>query len=226
MSVSTAVAMRLVLLGPPGAGKGTQAKALEERFGVRQISTGDILRANVARGTDLGREAKAFMDSGQLVTDDLIVAMMESELAGQTSFLLDGFPRTVAQAVALDDLLQRLELPLTGVLLFEADPDTLFARLTGRWTNTRTGRSYHAVFNPPKVAGIDDEDGGPLVQRKDDTPDVVRHRLDTYERETAPLVEYYAARPSFSRIDALAPIDIVTAAVDRAIAANGSDRRG
>ena len=211
--------MRLVLLGPPGAGKGTQAKALEERFGVPQISTGDILRANVAAGTPLGAQAKAFMNAGKLVTDDIIISMMEQELAGKRSFLLDGFPRTVAQAVALDALLVRLTLPLTGVLLFEADRDTLFARLTGRWTNTRTGRSYHAEFNPPKVVGIDDEDGGPLVQRPDDTPEVVGKRLETYDRETAPLIEYYGSRDVFARIDALAPIDVVSSAVDRAISA-------
>jgi len=219
VSVTHAPSMRLVLLGPPGAGKGTQAKALEERFAVRQISTGDILRANVAQGTLLGLQAKGFMDSGKLVSDDLIIAMMELELAGEESFLLDGFPRTVAQAVALDALLQRLNLPLTGVLLFEADRDTLFKRLTGRWTNVRTGRTYHTEFQPPKVAGIDDEDGGPLMQRPDDTPEVVAKRLDTYARETAPLIEYYGPRETFVRIDALAPIDVVTASVDRALAA-------
>jgi len=212
--------MRLVLLGPPGAGKGTQAKVLEERFGVRQISTGDILRANVAQGTALGAQAKAFMESGKLVTDDIIIAMMETELAGRDSFLLDGFPRTVAQAQALDALLDRLHLPLTGVLLFDADRDTLFKRLTGRWTNARTGRSYHSEFNPPKVAGIDDEDGGPLTQRPDDTADVVAKRLDTYERETTPLIAYYGNHATFSRIDALAPIASVSEAVDRAIDAH------
>ena len=210
--------IRLVLLGPPGAGKGTQAKVIEERFGVRQISTGDILRANVAQGTELGAKAKAFMDSGKLVTDDIIIAMMEKELADKDSFLLDGFPRTVAQARALDALLGRLHLPLTGVLLFDADRDTLFQRLTGRWTNVRTGRSYHSEFNPPKVAGIDDEDGGPLVQRPDDTAVVVANRLDTYERETAPLIAYYGKHDTFARIDALAPIAAVSAAIDQAIA--------
>ncbi len=216
--------MRLVLLGPPGAGKGTQAKAIEERFGVKQISTGDILRANVAAGTPLGAQAKAFMDAGKLVTDDVIIGMMEAELAGKDSFLLDGFPRTVAQAVALDGLLARIERPLTGVLLFEADRDTLVKRLTGRWTNPRTGRSYHAEFNPPKAAGIDDEDGGPLVQREDDTADVVGKRLETYELETAPLVQYYGSRDSFVRVNALAPIGTVTAEIDRAIETHGGAR--
>lgn len=222
MSAAGTQAMRLVFLGPPGAGKGTQAKALEERFGVKQISTGDILRTNVAQGTALGAQAKAFMESGKLVTDDIIIAMMANELAGKESFLLDGFPRTVAQAESLDTLLEKLHLPLTGVVLFEADRDTLFKRLTGRWTNPRTGRSYHAEFNPPKQSGVDDEDGGELVQRKDDTADVVAHRLETYDRETAPLVAYYGSRATFAKIDALAPIEAVSAEVDRAIAAHGS----
>lgn len=210
-------AMRLVFLGPPGAGKGTQAKQLQDRFGVRQISTGDILRANVASGTELGRKAKAFMDAGDLVPDDVIVGMMESEMRGMDSFILDGFPRTVAQAQALDALLARLQLPLTAVLLFDADRETLVERLAGRWSNPRTGRSYHAVFNPPKVAGIDDEDAGPLVQRPDDRREVVAERLATYDAKTKPLVDYYASTPLLVRIDGLQRIDVVTADVLRAL---------
>src|SRR5271168_2675452 len=146
---------RLVFLGPPGAGKGTQAKVLQERFGIEQISTGDILRRNVAAGTPLGKQAKSYMDAGGLVPDDVIIGMMEGELQGRSSFILDGFPRTLAQAEALDTLLNRLNLPLTAVLLFDADRATLIERLTGRWTNPRTGATYHAKFNPPKVAGVD-----------------------------------------------------------------------
>jgi adenylate kinase len=205
--------MRLVFLGPPGAGKGTQAKVLEERFAVRQISTGDILRANVAAGTALGVRAKTFMDAGDLVPDDVIIGMMESELGGADSFILDGFPRTVAQASALDAMLKKLGLPLTAVILFDAQRDALIERLTGRWTNPRTGRTYHAVFNPPKVAGIDDEDGGPLVQRRDDSRDVVVERLTTYDEKTAPLVDYYAGTGLLARIDGLKPIGDVTAEV-------------
>jgi adenylate kinase len=219
--VIAASGVRLVFLGPPGAGKGTQAKALEDRFGLRQISTGDILRRQVAQKTELGLQAKSFMDSGKLVTDDLIISMMEHELKGSESFILDGFPRTVAQAEALDALLARLELPLTSVLLFEADRDTLFARLTGRWTNPRSGRSYHMLFNPPVVAGIDDEDGGPLIQRPDDTAEVVSKRLSTYELETAPLVAYYEPRGLLVRIDSLKPIDVVAADVQHALGAHG-----
>jgi adenylate kinase len=205
--------IRVVFLGPPGAGKGTQAKVLEGRFGARQISTGDILRANVAGGTPLGLKAKAYMDAGELVPDDVVIGMMEVELGRPESFILDGFPRTVAQAEALDVLLRRMNLPLTAVLLFDADRQTLIARLTGRWTNPRTGRTYHAVFNPPKVAGICDEDGGPLVQRPDDTHDVVVDRLAEYDRKTAPLIGYYANTGLLAHIDGLKTIDAVTADV-------------
>ena len=214
---TTGSGMRLVFLGPPGAGKGTQARALEDRYALRQISTGDILRRHVAQKTALGQQAKSFMDSGKLVTDDLIIAMMEHELKGSDSFILDGFPRTVAQAEALDALLARLALPLTAVLLFEADRETLFARLSGRWTNPRSGRSYHMLFNPPAVAGVDDEDGGPLIQRPDDTAEVVSKRLSTYELETAPLVAYYEPRGILARVDSLKPIDDVAADVARSL---------
>jgi adenylate kinase len=222
MSTQT-MTMRLVFLGPPGAGKGTQAKVLEERFAVRQISTGDILRANVAAGTALGVRAKAFMDAGDLVPDDVIIGMMESELGGADSFILDGFPRTVAQASALDAMLKKLGLPLTAVILFDAQRDALIERLTGRWTNPRSGRTYHAVFNPPKVAGIDDEDGGPLVQRHDDSRDVVVERLTTYDEKTAPLVDYYAGTGLLARIDGLKPIGDVTAEVIDAIEHKDAD---
>lgn len=206
-------AVRVVFLGPPGAGKGTQAKLVESRFGARQISTGDILRANLANGTPLGLKAKSFMDAGELVPDDVVIGMMEGELGGSNSFVLDGFPRTVAQAEALDALLARLRLPLTAVLLFDADRATLTGRLTGRWTNPRTGRTYHAEFNPPRVAGIDDEDGGPLVQRPDDSREVVVDRLAEYDKKTAPLTEYYGTTGLLKRIDGLGSIERVTAEV-------------
>ena len=212
-------ALRLVLLGPPGAGKGTQAKILEERFGAPQISTGDILRKQVAEGTELGREAKSFMDSGGLVPDRVIVGMMETRLAGDDSFVRDGFPRTVPQAEALDAMLLRLGKPLGAVLLFDADRETLIRRLTGRWSNPRTGATYHSEFNPPRVAGIDDVDGGPLVQRPDDTLDVVEKRLTTYDAQTAPLIEYYSKAGLLVPIDGLQPIESVTAEVLRAVGA-------
>jgi len=213
----TARAARVVFLGPPGAGKGTQAKLLEDRLALRQISTGDILRRNVAEATELGRQAKPYMESGGLVPDALIVSMMEPELARSESFLLDGFPRTVAQAEALDAALRRLGKPLTGVVLIDASRDVLVLRLTGRWTNPRSGRTYHSEFNPPKVAGIDDLDGGPLEQRPDDTLEVVSERLATYDAKTAPLIDYYRQTGLLVTIDGLKPIDEVSADVLRAI---------
>ena len=212
-------AVRLILLGPPGAGKGTQSKLLEGRFGVRQISTGDILRKHVSDGTALGKEAKAYMEAGAFVPDAIMIAMMEQQLVGLDAFVLDGFPRTVTQAEALDATLARLHKPLSAVLLFDTDHAALVRRLTGRWSNPRTGRTYHEEFNPPKVAGICDEDGGPLEQRPDDKVDVVEKRLQIYEEQTGPLVDYYAKTGLLKRIDALAPIEDVTAQIVRAIGA-------
>jgi adenylate kinase len=203
--------MRLILLGPPGAGKGTQAQILQQRFGAKQISTGDILRENRNKGTDLGKLAESYMLSGALVPDEVIIKMIEAELEKlDGGFIMDGFPRTVAQAQAFDALLEKRDTPLDAVVLFNADRDTLFTRLTARWINPRTGRSYNTVTNPPRVPGIDDEDGGPLVQREDDKPETVAKRLDVYERQTAPLIDYYRGTGKLFEIDALKPVDEVT----------------
>jgi adenylate kinase len=203
--------MRLILLGPPGAGKGTQAHLLEERFGARQVSTGDILRAHRDAGTELGKSAQGFMERGELVPDEVILSMIETELdALSGGFIMDGFPRTVAQAETFDALLERKSLPLDAVVLFAADRETLLTRLTARWTNPRTGRTYNAVTNPPRVAGIDDEDGGPLVQRDDDAPLTVKRRLDVYTQQTVPLVDYYRRSGKLVEIDALAPVNAVS----------------
>lgn len=202
--------MRLIFLGPPGAGKGTQARILEERFGARQISTGDILRDNRARGTELGKEAEGYMKRGELVPDALIVAMIEQELEKAPSgFIMDGFPRTVAQAEAFDDLLARKSWSLDAVVLFDADRDTLISRLSARWSNPRNGRTYNSITNPPRVAGIDDEDGGPLVQREDDRAETVAHRLDVYDAQTRPLIDYYRNTGKLVEIDALKSVDDV-----------------
>ena len=204
--------MNLIFLGPPGAGKGTQARLLEQRFGLRQISTGDILRSHRERGTELGRQAEGFMKSGALVPDDLIVAMIESELAGDNDsagFVMDGFPRTVGQAQAFDALLERNGWPLDAVVLFTADRATLVSRLTSRWSNPRNGRTYNTLTNPPRVAGVDDEDGGPLVQREDDKAETVAKRLDVYEKSTTPLIEYYDAQDKLVEVDGLAAVDRV-----------------
>jgi adenylate kinase len=203
--------MRLIFLGPPGAGKGTQAQILQQRFGVKQISTGDILRENRNAGTQLGKLAEQYMLGGQLVPDEVIIKMIEAELGKLTGgFIMDGFPRTVAQAQAFDALLQEKNMALDGVVLFDADRNTLFTRLTARWTNPRTGKTYNAVTNPPRVAGIDDEDGGPLVQREDDKPETVTKRLDVYEKQTAPLIAYYRAAGKLMEVNALASVDAVT----------------
>ncbi len=203
--------MRLIFLGAPGAGKGTQAQILQQRFGAKQISTGDILRENRAQGTELGKLAQSYMTSGALVPDEVIIKMIEAELAKLGGgFIMDGFPRTVAQAEAFDALLAAKNMVLDAVVLFSADRDTLFKRLTGRWTNPRTGRSYNVDTNPPRVPGICDDDGGPLIQREDDKAETVNKRLDVYERQTAPLIEYYRSTGKLVEIDALAPVDAVT----------------
>jgi adenylate kinase len=202
--------MRLIFLGPPGAGKGTQARILEERLGVKQISTGDILRANRDRGTELGKQAEGFMQRGELVPDAVIVSMIERELDGLPGgFVMDGFPRTVAQARAFDELLARKGWELDAVVLFEADRATLISRLSARWTNPRNGRTYNALTNPPKVAAIDDDDGGPLVQRDDDRPETVGKRLDEYDAKTKPLIEYYRDAGTLVEVDALRSVDRV-----------------
>ncbi|MBV8362972.1 MAG: adenylate kinase [Candidatus Eremiobacteraeota bacterium] len=205
--------MRLVFLGPPGAGKGTQARILSERFGARQISTGDILRDNQERQTDLGHMAESYMQRGDLVPDALIVKMIEAELAECSNFIMDGFPRTVAQAEALDALLKEKRLALDAAVLFAANPQTLVARLTSRWTNPRTGRTYNTITDPPRVAGIDDEDGGPLMQRDDDRPETVIRRLEVYDAQTKPLVAFYRATGRLVEVDALQPVDAVTAQI-------------
>lgn len=208
--------MILVFLGPPGAGKGTQAKILEDRYNHRQISTGDLLRANRAAKTPLGIAAQGYMDRGELVPDDVIIGMMEGELANASDVIVDGFPRTVAQAQSFDAMLVTKGIRAKAVV-FDVDQTVLMARITGRWTNPRTGRVYHAVFNPPRKAGIDDEDGGPLIQRPDDTSDIVEKRLREYDENTAPLIAYYGRTGNAVHVDALAEIADVTAQIVRAV---------
>jgi adenylate kinase len=212
--------MRVIFLGPPGAGKGTQARLLHERFGLEQISTGDLLRENIARGTELGQQAEGYVQRGQLVPDDLVIAMIEHELErAPEGFVMDGFPRTVAQAQALDAMLARRRTPLDAAVYFKGERSVLVARLAARWTNPRNGRTYNALTNPPRTHGIDDDDGGELIQREDDRPETVAKRLEVYDRQTRPLVEYYRKLRKLVEVDALAS---VTSVAERIAAALGA----
>ncbi|HEX5273945.1 MAG TPA: adenylate kinase [Candidatus Rubrimentiphilum sp.] len=203
--------MRLIFLGPPGAGKGTQSKLLTKRFGARHISTGDILREHRVAGSQLGMLAEDYMHRGELVPDDLILRMIEGELEkSPRGFIMDGFPRTVAQAEAFDALMDGRGLPLDAVVLFDVDRDTLVTRLTARWTNPKTGRSYNAITNPPPGPGMRDADGTELIQREDDKAETVTKRLDVYREQTEPLVAYYLKRGKLVKVDGLAPVEDVT----------------
>lgn len=185
--------LNLILVGPPGAGKGTQAERLTEDFGLPYIATGDLLRAAVREGTELGIKAKAFMDAGELVPDEVVIGMIIEALqtdAADDGFLLDGFPRTVPQADALAKQLQTLGRDLTAVLLIEVPDAEIERRISGRRIS-QSGRVYHVEFDPPKVDGVCDIDGSALVQRNDDKPETVRKRLAVYHEQTRPLIAYY-----------------------------------
>ncbi len=206
--------MRLVLVGPPGAGKGTQAQFIAEHLSVPKISTGDIFRANVSQGTPLGLQAKAYMDRGDLVPDDVTIDMVRNRLAepdATSGFLLDGFPRTVPQAEVLDDML--LEIggsKLDVVLELVVEKDEVVRRLSGRRTCRTCNHIWHIDFDPPAVEGVCDIDNGELYQRDDDQAATVLNRLDVYDAQTAPLVNYYAGRGVLVGIDATGPVDDVT----------------
>lgn len=203
--------LNLILLGPPGAGKGTQAERITEDFGLPFISTGDMLREAVKAGTELGREAKQYMDRGDLVPDEVIIGVILEKVEAPEAadgFVLDGFPRTIAQAEALDEAFAKLGRSLTATLLLEVPDDELVRRLSGRRVSP-AGRPYHVDFNPPKVPGKCDVDGSDLIQRDDDKPEVVRKRLEVYHRSTAPLVEYYEDKGLLRRFDGtLAPTEV------------------
>ncbi len=196
--------LNLIFLGPPGAGKGTQAQRLARRFGIPQLSTGDILRRAVADRTPLGKQAKALMDAGQLVPDEVVNGIVEEALArpeAQRGFLLDGFPRTVAQATALDEMLARRGRKIDYVLNLDVPTEVLVDRLGGRLTCPKDGSVYHLRTNPPKRPGLCDRDDTPLVQRPDDKPEAVRRRLGEYENKTALLTDYYKPRGILRNIE-------------------------
>ncbi len=205
--------MNIVFLGPPGAGKGTQAKILIERCGIPQISTGDMLREHRAKGTELGKKAQEYMDKGQLVPDEIILGMVKERLSQpdcQKGFILDGFPRTVAQAEALDKLLSEMGKKLDFALALIVPDDLLVERLTGRRTCKNCGMMYHIKYKPPKVEGKCDVCGGELYQRPDDNEETVRNRLKVYHEQTAPLIEYYKKKGILREIDGSKSIEEIT----------------
>ena len=222
--------MRLILLGAPGAGKGTQSKYLSERYGIPQIATGDMLRAAIAEGTPLGREAKKVMDQGMLVSDETIVGLVKERIAlpdCSSGFLFDGFPRTLTQANAMKDA----RVFFDAVIEIAVDHEEIVRRISGRRVHEASGRSYHLTFKPPKKEGLDDETGEPLVQREDDTEDTVRRRLQIYETQTAPLKKYYSdwsgsgseGAPLYIRIDGIGSVaDICESITTQLEAGNGT----
>lgn len=210
--------MRLILLGPPGAGKGTQANFIKEKFGIPQISTGDMLRAAVKAGTPLGLEAKKVMDAGGLVSDDIIIGLVKDRLQQddcKAGYMFDGFPRTIPQADAMKDA----GVPIDFVLEIDVPDGEIIERMSGRRAHLASGRTYHVKYNPPKVEGKDDVTGEDLVQRDDDKEETVKKRLDVYHSQTKPLVEYYskwaasgdAKAPKVRKISGLGAVDAITA---------------
>jgi adenylate kinase len=222
--------MRLILLGGPGAGKGTQANYIKERYQIPQISTGDMLRAAVKAGTELGQKAKAVMDSGGLVPDDVIIGLVKERITqpdGKKGFLFDGFPRTIPQADAMKDA----GVTIDAVVDIDVPDQEIIKRMSGRRVHLASGRTYHITFNPPKVEGTDDVTGEPLIQRDDDKEETVRKRLDVYHNQTEPLIGYYkkweasgdATAPKYIRIEGIGKVDEIRDKIFRQLDAVKSD---
>lgn len=215
--------MRLILLGGPGAGKGTQAKFITEHFHIPQISTGDMLRAAVKAGTPLGQQAKAVMDAGELVSDDIIIGLVKERIQAddcKNGFLFDGFPRTLVQAEAI----REAGIPLDYVIEIQVDDEEIIHRISGRRVHPASGRVYHVDYNPPKVPGQDDETGEPLVQRDDDKEETIRKRLAVYHEQTKPLIDYYRGlddpnAPVFSRVSGVGDVDSIYKSIMAILAA-------
>jgi len=205
--------MRIILLGPPGAGKGTQAQNITKAFNIPQISTGDMLRAAIKAGTELGKQAKAVMDAGKLVSDEIILGLVKERIAKddcKNGFLFDGFPRTIPQAQALVDN----GIEIDAVVELQVPDEKIVNRMSGRRVHLASGRTYHIVYNPPKVEGIDDETGEALIQRDDDKEEAIRNRLEVYEASTAPLIDYYRTKGLLVDVDASAsPAEVLSAMV-------------
>ncbi len=204
----------IVLLGPPGAGKGTQAKVLAEKFDLPHISSGDIFRENIKNDTELGQLAKTYISKGELVPDDVTIAMIRERFSRAdcaNGAILDGFPRTPAQADALCEMLKEFDGKVNLVPFITAPVEVLIERLAGRWTCRVCGRVYHERFNPPKKTGVCETDGGELYQREDDKAETVVHRIDVYQNQTAPLITYYRERGVLAEINGFAPIEEVSA---------------
>lgn len=204
--------MRLIMLGAPGAGKGTQAKKLASKYDIPHISTGDIFRANIKNETELGHKAKEYMDQGLLVPDSLTLELVADRLSqadAQNGFVLDGFPRTIPQATSLDETLTAMESPIDAALNIHVEDDVIIKRMSGRRACEKCGATYHITNNPPQVEGVCDICGGKLVLRKDDEPETVQKRLQVYHDQTQPLIDFYEAKGLLKTVDGTMPIDVI-----------------